>query len=95
MRRSLTRISLFSPSKKILKKARNVAKLVDAKKDEFRKMSNAQLTKNTQIYIQRIASGESLDSVMVEAFANVREAVYRTKGMFAYAVQLIGASVIH
>ena len=62
---------------------------------EFEKLSDAQLKEKTTEFRRRIADGESLDEIMPEAFAVVREASKRTIGLRHFDVQLIGGAVMH
>jgi preprotein translocase subunit SecA len=58
-------------------------------------MGNDELSGMTDIFLQRIANGESLDTMMPEVFATARETIYRVHKLFAYKTQLIGAAVVH
>ncbi len=62
---------------------------------EMKKLSNDEMRAMTSKFRQRIANGESLDSVLPEAFALVREASVRTLGMRHFDVQLMGGIVLH
>jgi len=63
--------------------------------DEISKLSDAKLKAKTNEFKKRIAEGESLDSLLPEAFAVVREAGIRTLGLRAFDVQLLGGIVLH
>ena len=89
----LSQWNIFSPSRKILKKAKKLANYIDSLKDEFRKKSNVELSKMTNIFIDRLKKGQSLDDILPEAIATVREAIYRVHHIFAYKVQIMGAIV--
>ncbi|MBP5256764.1 MAG: preprotein translocase subunit SecA [Mycoplasma sp.] len=89
----LSQWNIFSPSRKILKKAKKLANYVDSLKDEFRKKSNVELSKMTDSFIDRLKRGQSLDDILPEAMATAREAIYRVHHIFAYKVQIIGAIV--
>jgi preprotein translocase subunit SecA len=91
----IKRLNIFAPSKKILRKSRDIVNKTDALKSKFRHMSNEELSGMTNIFIDKISKGNSLDSIMPEAFATVREAAYRVHKIFAYKVQLIGACILH
>jgi preprotein translocase subunit SecA len=80
---------------KRLKRIQSVAKAINAIEDEYQKLSDAQLRALTDQYKDRYAQGESLDSLMVEAFATVREAAKRTLGQRHYDVQLMGGAALH
>ncbi|PMP73221.1 MAG: preprotein translocase subunit SecA, partial [Chloroflexus aggregans] len=62
---------------------------------EFAKLSDAELRAKTDEFRQRLADGETLDDILPEAFATVREAAARTIGLRHYDVQLIGGIVLH
>ncbi|MDE7433561.1 MAG: hypothetical protein K2M43_00160 [Mycoplasmoidaceae bacterium] len=87
--------SIFAPRRRILKKAKVIANKVEDLKDYFRKMPNNDLSNMTNIFIERLKKGETLNDIMPEAFAVAREAIYRVTGLFAYKVQIIGAVVAH
>ena len=57
--------------------------------------SDAELRKMTELFKERVAGGESLDDILPEAFAVVREAAFRVLGQRHYDVQLIGGIVLH
>ncbi|HET7326177.1 MAG TPA: preprotein translocase subunit SecA [Nocardioidaceae bacterium] len=80
---------------KILRQLESVAKQVNSIEDEFVAMSDEELRAQTADFKQRIAGGESLDSLMPEAFAAVREAAKRTLGQRHYDVQLMGGAALH
>ena len=61
----------------------------------FQAMSDEELCGQTALFKERLAAGESLDDIMCEAFAAVREAGVRTVGMRHFDVQLIGGMVLH
>lgn len=68
---------------------------INALESEVVKLADADFPKETAKFKERIAKGESLDSVLPEAFALVREAAKRTGGKRHYDVQLIGGMVLH
>lgn len=86
---------LISPKNRILKRATLAAKQVDALKDEMRALSDEQLFNKTEYFINELKNNKTTDDILVEAFAVIREVVYRETGNFAYLVQLIGAYVVH
>lgn len=87
--------SLFDPGYKEYKRNAKQADKVMALEDEYRKLTDEQLREKTVIFKQRLANGETLDDIAVEAFATVREAADRTLGLRAYKVQVIGAFALH
>src|SRR5215510_174147 len=72
-----------------------VANEIEGLKEEFQALSDDQLREKTAEFKQRLADGETLDDLLPEAFAAVREAARRTIGQFHYEVQLIGGIVLH
>ncbi len=87
--------SLFDTNKRILKRLEKIADKVLLLADQFKAMSDDDLRANTEAYKRRHQEGESLDSLLVEAFANVREASTRVTGMTPFKVQVMGGVVIH
>ncbi|KRA33297.1 MULTISPECIES: preprotein translocase subunit SecA [Rhodanobacter] len=92
--RALT--SLFgSRNERVLRQlSRSVAR-INALEPEFEKLSDEALRGKTEEFKQRVAGGESLDKLLPEAFAVVREAAKRVLGMRHYDVQMIGGIVLH
>lgn len=80
---------------KILRQLEAVAKAVDAIEDDFVSMSDAELRGMTDDLKERLAGGESLDDLMPEAFATVREAAKRVLGQRHYPVQIMGGAALH
>jgi len=72
-----------------------VVERINALEPDFRAFSDDQLRSKTDEFRRRLARGESLDDLLVEAFAAVREASRRTIGLRHYDVQLIGGMVLH
>src|SRR6195952_1374201 len=80
---------------KILRQLESVAKAVNAIEDDFVAMTDEELRGQTEEFKQRLADGESLDSLMPEAFATVREAAKRVLGQRHFDVQLMGGAALH
>ena len=78
-----------------IKKLENVAKATNALEDEIAALDNEELKGQTAKFKQRIENGESLDKLMPEAFATVREASKRTLGLRHFDVQLMGGAALH
>ncbi|KAA8820046.1 preprotein translocase subunit SecA [Bifidobacterium vespertilionis] len=78
-----------------IKKLENVAKAVNALEDDISALSDEELKAQTGKFKQRIENGESLDSLMPEAFATVREVSKRTLGQRHFDVQLMGGAALH
>ena len=68
---------------------------IEALRPEMQKLSDEELKGKTKEFRQRLADGETLDDLLVEAFAAVREAAKRVLGMEHYRVQLIGGIILH
>ncbi len=80
---------------KILKKLVKVADAVDRLEDEYRELSETELKGKTAHFKERLEKGESLDDLMVEAFATVREAAGRVLGMRHFREQIMGGAALH
>ena len=78
-----------------IKKINAIVDKIDAEEDRFKAMSDDELKNMTNIFKERLANGETLDDILVEAFAVAREASWRVLGMRQYRVQLIGGVVLH
>jgi preprotein translocase subunit SecA len=85
----------FDPSKKELKRAKKIAEAVFLLEDEMTALSDDQLKQKTEEFKSRYQKGETLEELMVEAFAVVREASRRVTGLFPYFVQVQGAVAIY
>ncbi|WP_159802561.1 preprotein translocase subunit SecA [Arthrobacter zhaoguopingii] len=92
---SLLERVLRTGDKKTLKKLRNYADAINIIEDDFRAMSDAELRGETDKLKKRHADGESLDDLLPEAFAAVREASRRTLGLRHFDVQLMGGAALH
>ena len=68
---------------------------INALESEYEKLSDEDLKNKTNIFRERLQNGETLDDILVEAFATVREASKRVLGLRHYDVQLIGGMVLH
>ncbi|GAB3649015.1 preprotein translocase subunit SecA [Glycomyces tarimensis] len=78
-----------------LKRLKVIADAVDSIEDEYESLTDAELRALTDEYKERLADGETLDDLMVEAFATVREAAKRVRGMRHYHVQVMGGAALH
>ncbi len=85
----------FDSGRKEFKKIRPIAEKIDALKDDMKALSDEELKNKTNEFKERFNNGETLDDLLVEAFAVVREASVRVTGLYPYFVQLIGAIVMH
>ena len=85
----------FDNEYKELNKFRLIADKIIALDEEMSKLSDKKLSSKTDEFRKRLADGEELDDILVEAYAVAREAAYRQIGEKAYYVQLLGAIAIH
>ena len=81
--------------KKELKKFNKIVDSIDSLESKFESMSDKDLKDMTNVFKERLANGETLDDILPESFAVVREASKRVLGMRHYRVQLIGGIVLH
>ncbi|GAB6983930.1 preprotein translocase subunit SecA [Nocardioides pyridinolyticus] len=80
---------------KILRQLEAIAQAVNAIEDDFVAMSDAELQGMTAEFKERLANGETVDDIMPEAFATVREAARRVLGMRPFDVQVMGGAALH
>ncbi|EFL32535.1 preprotein translocase, SecA subunit, partial [Streptomyces viridochromogenes DSM 40736] len=80
---------------KILRKLHRIADQVNSIEEDFVDLSDAELRALTDEYKQRYADGETLDDLLPEAFATVREAAKRVLGQRHYDVQMMGGAALH
>ena len=78
-----------------VKNLRKIVAKINDLEPEYGKLSDEELKNKTNIFKERLANGETLDDILVEAFATVREASKRVLGLRHYDVQLIGGIVLH
>ncbi|WP_277673845.1 preprotein translocase subunit SecA [Piscibacillus halophilus] len=78
-----------------LKKLEKIADQIEEKEPEIKKLSDSDLQAKTGEFKKRYQNGESLDDMLVEAYAVVREAAERVLGLRPYYVQLLGAIALH
>ena len=82
-------------SDKELKRYQKVVEKINGLEPTYEKMDDEELAHQTELFRERYANGESLDSMLPEAFAVVREASKRTTGLRHFDVQLIGGMTLH
>jgi preprotein translocase subunit SecA len=83
------------PNAKAIKKLQPLIEATNRLEDEFTALSDDELKAKTAVFKARFVGGESLDDLLPEAFATVRETAKRTMGMRHYDVQLMGGAVLH
>ena len=86
---------LFNHEYKELERFKEQANLVMAKDEEMTKLTDEELKNKTIEFKERLNNGETLEDILVEAFAVAREAAYRVIGEKPYYVQVIGGLAIH
>ena len=82
-------------SERELKSIYPIVDKIEAMADEYRALTDEELRAKTPEFKARLANGETLDDILPEAFAAVREAAGRVLGLYPYRVQLIGGIVLH
>ncbi|MGP7818511.1 preprotein translocase subunit SecA [Niallia sp. 01092] len=86
---------VFDQNKRDLKKLTKIADKVELLADETAALSDEQLKAKTEEFKERYQKGETLDDLLVEAFAVVREGAKRVLGLYPYPVQLMGGASLH
>ena len=82
-------------SERELKKIQPIVDKILGLEEEYSALSESELKGKTAIFKERLAQGETLDDLLPEAFAAIREAAWRVLGMKPYPVQLIGGIILH
>ena len=88
-------LKVFDHEYKELKRFEQIADKIDALEEEYKKLSDKDLQNKTKEFKERLANGETLEDILVEAFATAREACARVIGERPYRVQIIGGLAIH
>ncbi|WP_251551963.1 preprotein translocase subunit SecA [Neobacillus muris] len=86
---------VFDLNKRELKRLDKLANQIEALASETEKLTDEQLREKTEEFKSRYQKGESLDDLLVEAFAVVREGARRVLGLYPYHVQLMGGIALH
>jgi preprotein translocase subunit SecA len=86
---------LIDDNEKEVNKFRRIAEGINSLEENYQKLADQDFPKKTEEFRERLANGESLDDLLPEAFALVREASRRTLGMRHFDVQLIGGMALH
>jgi preprotein translocase subunit SecA len=82
-------------NERFLKRLRGTVEAINALEPELEKLSDEELRARTPWFRERLERGETLDDILVEAFATVREAAKRTLGQRHFDVQMLGGMVLH
>jgi len=85
----------YDPQKKEIEETAELARLITELEPQFEKLSDAELFNKTNEFKQRFQDGETLDDLLLEAFATVREVSKRTLGLRHFDVQMIGGITMH
>ena len=86
---------LFDHEYKELKRFEVLANQIMDLDDEYSKLTDTELQNKTEEFKERLKNGETLDDILVEAFATAREASFRVIGEKHYYVQILGGLAIH
>ncbi|MCU9612969.1 preprotein translocase subunit SecA [Caldibacillus lycopersici] len=86
---------IFDLNKREIKRLEKMADQIESLATDMERLTDDQLREKTTEFKERVAKGESLDELLVEAFAVVREAARRVLGLYPYKVQLMGGIVLH
>ena len=95
MLKNITKKLFGTQDEREIKKMRKTVEKINAIEPQFQNYTDEELSAKTIEFKERIEKGETLDDLLVEAFATVREAARRILGMRAYDVQLIGGMILH
>jgi preprotein translocase subunit SecA len=87
--------SLIDSNEKELKRVQPLVGAINSLEPDFEKLSDAELRAKTDEFKSRLEDGESLDDILPEAYAAVREAAKRTIRQRHFDVQLVGGIVLH
>ncbi len=88
-------ISIFNENERKVRKLRKIANKIETLAPEYKSLSDEALQAKTAEFKSRLEKGETLDGILPEAFATVREASERVLGLRPYFVQLMGGIAIH
>ncbi|HIS99230.1 MAG TPA: preprotein translocase subunit SecA, partial [Candidatus Faecaligallichristensenella faecipullorum] len=78
-----------------IKRLNVIVRKVEALEERYKAMSDDELRGQTALFKERVKKGESLDDLLPEAFAVVREGAWRSVGMRHFPVQILGGIVLH
>ncbi|HEV7234152.1 MAG TPA: preprotein translocase subunit SecA, partial [Sphingorhabdus sp.] len=92
---SVAKAIFGSSNDRYVKSVMKIVATINALEDEIAAMDDERLKQQTQLFRDRLEAGETLDDILPEAFATVREASKRTMGMRHFDVQMVGGIVLH
>ena len=84
-----------TPNDRKVKKVQSLVAQINALEPELTALEDSGILAKTEEFMKRLEGGESLDSLLPEAFANAREAAVRTLGLRPFDVQLVGCIFLH
>lgn len=87
--------SLFDAGYKELKRNKKIADLIDSKASQYKMLSDEELKAKTPYFREQLNQGKTLDDILIDAYATVREASKRVLKMTPFYVQLLGALALH
>jgi len=87
--------NLFDPTERELKRLDSIVQTINSMEPELQKLSDGELRAKTDYFQDKLREGATLDDILPEAFATVREASRRVLGMRHYDVQLLGGIILH
>jgi preprotein translocase subunit SecA len=94
MKKTIKRM-LGDPQAKTLKRMRKKVIVINKLEAKYKKMTDKELAAQTEVFKKKLAGKDTLDTILPDAFAVVREAARRVIGQRHYDVQLIGGMVLH
>ena len=92
---SIARTLFGSSNDRYVKSLRPIVNKINALEPQIQALSDDDLARQTVVFRERLANGETLDALLPEAFATVREAARRVLGQRHYDVQMVGGIVLH
>ncbi len=95
MLNKIAKVFGYDPQKKEIEETAELARLITELEPQFEKLTDAELFNKTIEFKQRFQDGETLDDLLLEAFATVREVSKRTLGLRHFDVQMIGGITMH
>ncbi len=95
MLNKIAKVFGYDPQKKVIEETAEIARAITELEPDFEKLSDQELFSKTDEYRARYEEGESLDDLLIEAFATVREVSKRTLGLRHFDVQMIGGITMH
>lgn len=95
MLKGLKRALGLDPNDRALKKYREIVQVINSLEEDIRQLSDEELASTMKTFRERLSKGETLDDILPDVFAVVREASVRTMGMRHFDVQLMGGIALH